>query len=181
MREFLLETLEYDIDVANTLRDRLRDAEGVGVKAISRQRAKAAVRDEEGIETLCMALWRLMLKDRTYMERKKEIEIYPIDDDEKRLALKRGIAVLKGIRGRTALYARAAARLMDYLSTESALNIEGFFRFRMSEAVELIKIVALKAAIEQLVIREFAGAGKNCDEGGNIIIIIRTDNDTDGP
>ena len=45
MREFLLETLEYDIDVANTLRDRLRDAEGVGVKAISRQRAKAAVRD----------------------------------------------------------------------------------------------------------------------------------------
>ena len=51
----------------------------------------------------------------------------------------------------------------------------------MSEAVELIKIVALKAAIEQLVIREFAGAGKNCDEGGNIIIIIRTDNDTDGP
>jgi hypothetical protein len=30
MREFLLETLEYDIDVANTLRDRLRNAEGAG-------------------------------------------------------------------------------------------------------------------------------------------------------
>ena len=82
MREFLLETLEYDIDVANTLRDRLRDAEGVGVKAISRQRAKAALRDEEVIETLCMVLCRLMLKDITYMELKKEIEIYPIDDDE---------------------------------------------------------------------------------------------------
>lgn len=171
MREYSIETIDYRIDIADRIRRALRGAEGVGVRGEG-QRAAVITRDGEAREQLCMALCRVLLNDASAEEIKRELKAYPLEAAEAERAAVRAGELMRRVPRRASLFAYALTRLMEYTKSESALNIEGFLRFRLADAANLIRLCALRAAIEELIRRELSAG----TDGETIIIITR---DTD--
>ncbi len=171
MREYSIETIDYRIDIADRIRRALRGAEGVGVKGEG-QRAAVMTRDEEAREQLCMALCRVLLNDAAAEEIKSELRAYPLEAAEAERAAVRAGELMRRVPRRASLFANALSRLTEYTKAESALNIEGFLRFRLADAANLIRLCALRAAMEELIRRELSAG----TDGETIIIITR---DTD--
>lgn len=166
MREYTIETIEYPMDVADRLRRALRGAEGVGVRGEGK-RATVITRDDEAREQLCMALCRIMLNDAAAQEIKSELKAYPLEADEAARAAERAAALMRRIPRRAGLFAHALTRLTEYTASASALNIEGFLRFRLGSAAQLIRLCALRAATEELIRRRLSS-----DIDGETVIII---------
>ena len=171
MREYSIETIDYRIDIADRIRRALRGAEGVGVKGEG-QKAAVITRDGEAREQLCMALCRVLLNDAAAEEIKRELKAYPLEAAEAERAAVRAGELMRRVPRRASLFAYALSRLTEYTKAESALNIEGFLRFRLVDAANLIRLCALRAAMEELIRRELSAG----TDGENIIIITR---DTD--
>ena len=171
MREYSIETIDYRIDIADRIRRALRGAEGVGVKGEG-QRAAVMTRDEEAREQLCMALYRVLLNDAAAEEIKSELRAYPLEAAEAERAAVRAGELMRRVPRRASLFAYALSRLTEYTKAESALNIEGFLRFRLADAANLVRLCALRAAMEELIRRELSAG----TDGETIIIITR---DTD--
>lgn len=171
MREYSIETIDYRIDIADRIRRALRGAEGVGVKGEG-QKAAVITRDGEAQEQLCMALCRVLLNDAAAEEIKRELKAYPLEAAEAERAAVRAGELMRRVPRRASLFANALTRLMEYTKAESALNIEGFLRFRLADAANLIRLCALRAAMEELIRRELSAG----TDGETIIIITR---DTD--
>lgn len=171
MREYSIETIDYRIDIADRIRRALRGAEGVGVRGEG-QRAAVITRDEEAREQLCMALCHVLLNDAAAEEIKRELRAYPLEAAEAERAAVRAGELMRRVPRRASLFANALSRLMEYTKAESALNIEGFLRFRLADAANLIRLCALRAAMEELIRRELSAG----TDGETIIIITR---DTD--
>ena len=171
MREYSIETIDYRIDIADRIRRALRGAEGVGVRGEG-QRAAVITRDGEAREQLCMALCRVLLNDAAAEEIKRELKAYPLEAAEAERAAVRAGELMRRVPRRASLFANALTRLTEYTKAESALNIEGFLRFRLADAANLIRLCALRAAIEELIRRELSAG----TDGETIIIITR---DTD--
>ena len=171
MREYSIETIDYRIDIADRIRRALRGAEGVGVKGEG-QRAAVITRDEEAREQLCMALCHVLLNDAAAEEIKRELKAYPLEAAEAERAAVRAGELMRRVPRRASLFAYALSRLTEYTKAESALNIEGFLRFRLADAANLIRLCALRAAMEELIRRELSAG----TDGETIIIITR---DTD--
>lgn len=171
MREYSIETIDYRIDIADRIRRALRGVEGVGVKGEG-QRAAVITRDGEAREQLCMALCRVLLNDAAAEEIKRELKAYPLEAAEAERAAVRAGELMRRVPRSASLFANALSRLMEYTKAESALNIEGFLRFRLADAANLIRLCALRAAMEELIRRELSAG----TDGETIIIITR---DTD--
>ena len=171
MREYSIETIDYRIDIADRIRRALRGAEGVGVKGEG-QKAAVITRDGEAREQLCMALCRVLLNDAAAEEIKRELKAYPLEAAEAERAAVRAGELMRRVPRRASLFANALSRLTEYTKAESALNIEGFLHFRLADAANLIRLCALRAAIEELIRRELSAG----TDGETIIIITR---DTD--
>lgn len=171
MREYSIETIDYRIDIADRIRRALRGAEGVGVKGEG-QKAAVITRDGEAREQLCMALCRVLLNDAAAEEIKRELKAYPLEAAEAERAAVRAAELMRRVPRMASLFANALSRLTEYTKAESALNIEGFLRFRLTDAANLIRLCALRAAMEELIRRELSAG----TDGETIIIITR---DTD--
>lgn len=171
MREYSIETIDYRIDIADRIRRALRGAEGVGVRGEG-QKAAVITRDGEAREQLCMALCRVLLNDAAAEEIKRELKAYPLEAAEAERAAVRAGELMRRVPRRVSLFANALTRLMEYTKAESVLNIEGFLRFRLADAANLIRLCALRAAMEELIRRELSAG----TDGETIIIITR---DTD--
>ena len=171
MREYSIETIDYRIDIADRIRRALRGAEGVGVKGEG-QKAAVITRDGEAREQLCMALCRVLLNDAAAEEIKRELKAYPLEAAEAERAAVRAGELMRRVPRRASLFANALSRLTEYTKAESALNIEGFLRFRLADAANFIRLCALRAAMEELIRRELSAG----TDGETIIIITR---DTD--
>lgn len=171
MREYSIETIDYRIDIADRIRRALRGAEGVGVKGEG-QKAAVITRDGEAREQLCMALCSVLLNDAAAEEIKRELKAYPLEAAEAERAAVRAAELMRRVPRRASLFAYALSRLTEYTKAESALNIEGFLRFRLADAANLIRLCALRAAMEELIRRELSAG----TDGETIIIITR---DTD--
>lgn len=171
MREYSIETIDYRIDIADRIRRALRGAEGVGVKGEG-QKAAVITRDGEAREQLCMALCRVLLNDAAAEEIKRELKAYPLEAAEAERAAVCAGELMRRVPRRASLFANALSRLTEYTKAESALNIEGFLRFRLADAANLIRLCALRAAMEELIRRELSAG----TDGETIIIITR---DTD--
>ena len=171
MREYSIETIDYRIDIADRIRRALRGAEGVGVRGEG-QKAAVLTRDGEAREQLCMALCHVLLNDAAAEEIKRELKAYPLEAAETERAAVRAGELMRRVPRRASLFANALSRLMEYTKAESALNIEGFLRFRLADAANLIRLCALRAAMEELIRRELSAG----TDGETIIIITR---DTD--
>lgn len=168
MREYSIETIDYRIDIADRIRRALRGAEGVGVKGEG-QKAAVITRDGEAREQLCMALCRVLLNDAAAEEIKRELKAYPLEAAEAERAAVRAGELMRRVPRRASLFANALSRLTEYTKAESALNIEGFLRFRLADAANLIRLCALRAAMEELIRRELSAG----TDGETIIIITR--------
>ena len=171
MREYSIETIDYRIDIADRIRRALRGAEGVGVRGEG-QKAAVITRDGEAREQLCMALCHVLLNDAAAEEIKRELKAYPLEAAEAERAAVRAGELMRRVPRRASLFANALTRLTEYTKAESALNIEGFLRFRLMDAANLIRLCALRAAMEELIRRELSAG----TDGETIIIITR---DTD--
>lgn len=171
MREYSIETIDYRIDIADRIRRALRGAEGVGVRGEG-QKAAVITRDGEAREQLCMALCHVLLNDAAAEEIKRELKAYPLEAAEAERAAVRAGELMRRVPRRASLFANALSRLTEYTKAESALNIEGFLRFRLADAANLIRLCALRAAMEELIRRELSAG----TDGETIIIITR---DTD--
>lgn len=171
MREYSIETIDYRIDIADRIRRALRGAEGVGVKGEG-QKAAVITRDGEAREQLCMALCRVLLNDAAAEEIKRELKAYPLEAAEAERAAVRAGELMRRVPRRASLFANALSRLTEYTKAESVLNIEGFLRFRLADAANLVRLCALRAAMEELIRRELSAG----TDGETIIIITR---DTD--
>ena len=171
MREYSIETIDYRIDIADRIRRALRGAEGVGVRGEG-QKAAVITRDGEAREQLCMALCRVLLNDAAAEEIKRELKAYPLEAAEAERAAVCAGELMRRVPRRASLFANALSRLTEYTKAESALNIEGFLRFRLADAANLIRLCSLRAAIEELIRRELSAG----TDGETIIIITR---DTD--
>lgn len=171
MREYSIETIDYRIDIADRIRRALRGAEGVGVRGEG-QKAAVITRDGEAREQLCMALCHVLLNDAAAEEIKRELKAYPLEAAEAERAAVRAGELMRRVPHRASLFANALSRLTEYTKAESALNIEGFLRFRLTDAANLIRLCALRAAMEELIRRELSAG----TDGETIIIITR---DTD--
>lgn len=171
MREYSIETIDYRIDIADRIRRALRGAEGVGVRGEG-QKAAVMTRDGEAREQLCMALCRVLLNDAAAEEIKRELKAYPLEAAEAERAAVRAGELMRRVPRRASFFANALSRLTEYTKAESALNIEGFLRFRLADAANLIRLCALRAAMEELIRRELSAG----TDGETIIIITR---DTD--
>lgn len=171
MREYSIETIDYRIDIADRIRRALRGAEGVGVRGEG-QKAAVITRDGEAREQLCMALCSVLLNDAAAEEIKRELKAYPLEAAEAERAAVRAGELMRRVPRRASLFANALSRLTEYTKAESALNIEGFLRFRLADAANLIRLCALRAAMEELIRRELSAG----TDGETIIIITR---DTD--
>lgn len=171
MREYSIETIDYRIDIADRIRRALRGAEGVGVRGEG-QRAAVITRDGEAREQLCMALCHVLLNDAAAEEIKRELKAYPLEAAEAERAAVRAGELMRRVPRRASLFANALSRLTEYTKAESALNIEGFLRFRLADAANLVRLCALRAAMEELIRRELSAG----TDGETIIIITR---DTD--
>lgn len=171
MREYSIETIDYRIDIADRIRRALRGAEGVGVRGEG-QRAAVITRDGEAREQLCMALCRVLLNDAAAEEIKRELKAYPLEAAEAERAAVRAGELMRRVPRRASLFANALSRLTEYTKAESALNIEGFLRFRLADVANLVRLCALRAAMEELIRRELSAG----TDGETIIIITR---DTD--
>lgn len=171
MREYSIETIDYRIDIADRIRRALRGAEGVGVRGEG-QRAAVITRDGEAREQLCIALCHVLLNDAAAEEIKRELKAYPLEAAEAERAAVRAGELMRRVPRRASLFANALSRLTEYTKAESALNIEGFLRFRLANAANLIRLCALRAAMEELIRRELSAG----TDGETIIIITR---DTD--
>lgn len=171
MREYSIETIDYRIDIADRIRRALRGAEGVGVRGEG-QKAAVITRDGEAREQLCMALCHVLLNDAAAEEIKRELKAYPLEAAEAERAAVRAGELMRRVPRRASLFANALSRLTEYTKAESALNIEGFLRFRLADAANLIRLCVLRAAMEELIRRELSAG----TDGETIIIITR---DTD--
>ena len=171
MREYSIETIDYRIDIADRIRRALRGAEGVGVRGEG-QKAAVITRDGEAREQLCMALCHVLLNDAAAEEIKRELKAYPLEAAEAERAAVRAGELMRRVPRRASLFANALTRLTEYTKAESALNIEGFLRFRLTDAANLIRLCALRAAMKELIRRELSAG----TDGETIIIITR---DTD--
>lgn len=171
MMEYSIETIDYRIDIADRIRRALRGAEGVGVRGEG-QKAAVITRDGEAREQLCMALCHVLLNDAAAEEIKRELKAYPLEAAEAERAAVRAGELMRRVPRRASLFANALTRLTEYTKAESALNIEGFLRFRLTDAANLIRLCALRAAMEELIRRELSAG----TDGETIIIITR---DTD--
>ncbi len=171
MREYSIETIDYRIDIADRIRRALRGAEGVGVRGEG-QKAAVITRDGEAREQLCMALCHVLLNDAAAEEIERELKAYPLEAAEAERAAVRAGELMRRVPRRASLFANALSRLTEYTKAESALNIEGFLRFRLADAANLIRLCALRAAMEELIRRELSAG----TDGETIIIITR---DTD--
>lgn len=171
MREYSIETIDYRIDIVDRIRRALRGAEGVGVRGEG-QKAAVITRDGEAREQLCMALCHVLLNDAAAEEIKRELKAYPLEAAEAERAAVRAGELMRRVPRRASLFANALTRLTEYTKAESALNIEGFLRFRLTDAANLIRLCALRAAMEELIRRELSAG----TDGETIIIITR---DTD--
>ena len=171
MREYSIETIDYRIDIADRIRRALRGAEGVGVRGEG-QKAAVITRDGEAREQLCMALCRVLLNDAAAEEIKRELKAYPLEAAEAERAAVRAAELMRRVPRRASLFAYALSRLTEHTKADSALNIARCLRFRLADAANLIRLCALRAAMEELIRRELSAG----TDGETIIIITR---DTD--
>lgn len=156
MKEYHVETLEYELDVAALIKRRLRGAEGVGVSGEAAGHALIRLRDEEAREALCTALCDVILRDAAHFELAHTVDMLPFPLEDKQVILPEAVRLAcrytaddKAVRG------RAVAALNDYTRKSEKLNLEGFLRFRLREAGRAYELAAARAADAMLLRGEY--------------------------
>lgn len=154
MSSWIIQTMEYDVDLERLLRDRLR--EGGAPFALSAAPGGVGVRMEgrQGLDALARALSAVLLQDLVSFEVAAMTDETPLPLNDRRQVLGRAVDAARQREDQT----ETAERLADYLAHESALCLEGFLRFRMRSTLLFWRLCVEEAFSGLLLEKEYAEA-----------------------
>ena len=154
MSSWIIQTMEYDVDLERLLRDRLRA--GGAPCALSAAPGGVGVRMEgrQGLMTLSTALAGVLVHDLAPFEMAVMTDETPLPLDDRRKVLCRAV---DAARQREDL-SEVTDRLSEYLAAEGKLCLEGFLRFRMRSTLLFWRLCVEEAFSALLLEKEYAEA-----------------------
>ena len=154
MSSWIIQTMEYDVDLERLLSDRLRETGapfalsaawgGVGVRLEGRQ----------GLNALSKALSMVLIYDLVPFEVGAMADETPLDLEDRRQVLSRAVDAAR----RREDLSETATRLSAYLQEEGKLCLEGFLRFRMPETLLFWRLCVEEAFSGLLLEKEYGEA-----------------------
>ena len=154
MSSWIIQTMEYDVDLERLLSDRLRETGapfalsaawgGVGVRLEGRQ----------GLNALSKALSVVLIYDLVPFEVGAMTDETPLGLEDRRQVLSRAVDAAR----RREDLSETATRLAAYLQEEGKLCLEGFLRFRMPETLLFWRLCVEEAFSELLLQKEYGEA-----------------------
>ena len=152
MSSWIIQTMEYDVDLEGLLEARLRESGapyalsaawgGVGVRMEGRQ----------GLNALANALAAVLIHDLVCFEVAAMADETPLDREDRRQVLQRAV---DAARKREDL-SETAPQLSKYLQGEGRLCLEGFLRFRMRSTLLFWRLCVEEAFSGVLLEKEYA-------------------------
>ena len=154
MSSWIIQTMEYDVDLERLLGDRLRETGapfalsaawgGVGVRLEGRQ----------GLNALAKALSVVLIYDLVPFEVGAMADETPLGLEDRRQVLSRAVDAAR----RREDLSETATRLSAYLQEEGKLCLEGFLRFRMPETLLFWRLCVEEAFSGLLLEKEYGEA-----------------------
>ena len=154
MSSWIIQTMEYDVDLEALLKARLREVGapcalsaawgGVGVRLEGRQ----------GLDALSRALAAVLIRDAAPFELAAMADETPLDREDRQQVLSRAVDAAR----RREDLSETASRLCAYLREEGKLCLEGFLRFRMPETLLFWRLCVEEAFSALLLEKEYAEA-----------------------
>ena len=154
MSSWIIQTMEYDVDLERLLSDRLRETGapfalsaawgGVGVRLEGRQ----------GLNALSKALSMVLIYDLVPFEVGAMADETPLDLEDRRQVLSRAVDAAR----RREDLSETATRLSAYLQEEGKLCLEGFLRFRMPETLLFWRLCVEEAFSGLMLEKEYGEA-----------------------
>ena len=154
MSSWIIQTMEYDVDLETLLRTRLR--EGGAPFALSAAVGGVGVRMEgrQGLIALARALGEVLLYDLVPFEVAAMADKTPLGLEDRRQVLRRAVDAAR----RKEDLSETAQRLSGYLQEEGKLCLEGFLRFRMPETLLFWQLCVEEAFSGLLLEKEYGEA-----------------------
>ena len=154
MSSWIIQTMEYDIDLESLLADRLR--EGGAPYALSAALGGVGVRMEgrQGLQALAQALGTVLVHDLVTFEVAAMADETPLSLADRQQVLVRAV---DAARNREDL-SETVQRLSGYLQEEGKLCLEGFLRFRMPETLLFWRLCVEEAFSNLLLEKEYTEA-----------------------
>ncbi len=154
MSSWIIQTMEYDVDLEELLDRRLR--EGGAPFSLLAAQGGVGVRMEGryGLEALARALGTLITEDLVSFEVAAMTDETPLPLPEKRQVLARAVDAARQKED----LSETVQRLTAYLKEEGKLCLEGFLRFRMQETVLFWRLCVEEAFSALLLEQEYARA-----------------------
>lgn len=154
MSSWIIQTMEYDVDLEALLHARLR--EGGAPYALSAALGGVGVHMEgrQGLLALARALGRLLVHDLVTFEVAAMADETPLGLDDRRQVLSRAVDAAR----RREDPDETVGQLCAYLQEEGKLCLEGFLRFRMRSTLLFWRLCVEEAFSSLLLEKEYAEA-----------------------
>ena len=147
-----IQTNKYDVDLEKLLSRRLSQCDCAYATEQGAEGVAVSVRGAEALPCLAGAVTMLLCRDLQYFELAHMADELPLTLQQKQEVLTEALQA-----------ARASERLepvrcavLQYLSGQNLLNVEGYLCFRMREATEQWRLCVERAAADQLLDREYS-------------------------
>lgn len=147
-----INTIAYDVDVSRLLSRRLGEhGHAVRVEKETKSALRVQTRSQEDMHAFCTALAELLLKDISHFELARMVDKLPLTLAQKQRVLPEAIK-----QSRSAQLDFGVARaLKSHFREYGRLNLEGFVRFRMRDALAHWEGCVDRAAEEMLLEEEY--------------------------
>ena len=154
MSSWIIQTMEYDVDLEELLGARL--SEGGAPYALSDALGGVGVHMEgrQGLMALAQALGRVLIHDLVTFEMAAMADETPLDWEDRQRVLENAVAAAR----RREDLSETVARLSGYLQEEGKLCLEGFLRFRMPETLLFWRLCVEEAFSGLLLEKEYGEA-----------------------
>lgn len=154
MSSWIIQTMEYDVDLEALLETRLRESGAPFVLMPARGGVGVRMEGSQGLEALSRALGALLVRDLVAFEVAAMTDETPLPLSDKQQILSRAV---EAARQKEDL-SEAASQLAAYLKEEGKLCLEGFLRFRMRPTLLFWRLCVEDAFSRLLLEREYAQA-----------------------
>lgn len=154
MSSWIIQTMEYDVDLEGLLADRLGESGAPFVLSSALGGVGVRMEGRQGLTALAQALGRVLIHDLVPFEAAAMADETPLDREDRQQVLRRAV---EAARKREDL-SQTVARLSDYLREEGKLCLEGFLRFRMPETLLFWRLCVEEAFSELILEKEYSEA-----------------------
>ncbi len=154
MSSWIIQTMEYDVDLEKLLSFRLKESGAPYVLSSALGGVGVRLEGRQGLLALSEALGTVLVHDLISFEMGTMADEMPLDLEDRQQVLSRSMAAA---RQREDL-SETVQRLSAYLQEEGKLCLEGFLRFRMPETLLFWRLCVEEAFSNLLLEKEYAEA-----------------------